>query len=186
MVDNFTPEKDDWTTVFLISLAQTPNVTAASRAAGISRQAAYNRRNADPEFSAAWDDALEQSTDALVEEAYRRAYEGTERPVFYRGQECGRIREYSDTLAIFLLKAHRRATYGDQSKVDMTSGGKELRRPITIVEVHHTRPQAPAPEPEPDADEPLVDGATETQPSARGAASVIEIVLPRPAGGGDS
>ena len=45
--------------------------------------------------------------DDLELEARRRAVEGTERPVFYQGGEVGYVREYSDTLLIFLLKAHR-------------------------------------------------------------------------------
>lgn len=107
---------------FLDALAESPNVSAACRAAGVPRRTVYNHRATDAEFAAAWDDALEQSTDALVGEAYRRALKGTERPVFYQGDECGRIREYSDTLAIFLLKAHRRDVYGDRVRqdVDMT------------------------------------------------------------------
>lgn len=44
-------------------------------------------------------------------EAFRRGVKGTEKPVFHQGVECGRIREYSDTLLITLLKANRPAKY---------------------------------------------------------------------------
>ncbi len=104
----------DWTGPFLAALASCPNVTAAARAAGITRKAAYDRRKADEDFAAAWQDALDQSTDALVGEMYRRAVEGTEEPVFYMGGECGRIRRYSDRLAMFLAKAFRRDQFGDK------------------------------------------------------------------------
>ena len=40
-------------------------------------------------------------------EARRRAYEGVEKPVFHAGEECDFIRQYSDVLMMFLLKAHR-------------------------------------------------------------------------------
>jgi hypothetical protein len=116
----------DWERVFLEALRKTPNVSAACASAGVARKTAYAHRNADPEFAAAWDDALEQSTDSLVGECYRRACQGTERPVFHQGEECGRIKEYSDTLAIFLLKAHRRSIYGDKAQVDVTTGGQPL------------------------------------------------------------
>jgi hypothetical protein len=36
-----------------------------------------------------------------------RAVEGVERPVFQRGQQVGTIREYSDRLLMFMLKARR-------------------------------------------------------------------------------
>jgi hypothetical protein len=115
--------REDWAPTFLAELAKSPNVSAAARAAGIGRKAAYAYRNADPDFASDWDDALEQSTDSLVGEAYRRAHEGTERPVYYKGAECGTVREYSDSLAVFLLKAHRREVYGDTSKVQAEHTG---------------------------------------------------------------
>lgn len=122
----------EWATDFLASLTLTPNVSEACRAAGITRKAAYDLRKADPAFAEAWQDALEESTDELVSECWRRAKDGTERPVFYLGAECGRIREYSDTLAIFLLKAHRRGVYGDKLQADLTTNGGPLAVQIYI------------------------------------------------------
>lgn len=55
----------------------------------------------------------------LEDEAHRRAFEGVDKPVFYQGDECGTIREYSDTLAIFLLKAHNPEKYRENSKVEL-------------------------------------------------------------------
>lgn len=106
--------------IFLTELAKSPNVSGAAKAAGFSRRTAYNYRDTDPEFAAAWDDAIEQATDNLVGEMYRRAYRGTEKPVYYQGEEVGAIREYSDTLAIFLAKAHRPQVYGDKIKQEIT------------------------------------------------------------------
>jgi hypothetical protein len=124
----------EWTGPFLLQLASSPDVSAAAAVAGVSRTMAYKHRDADPEFAAAWQDALDASTDGLAGEAYRRARHGTEKAVYYRGEECGRVREYSDTLAIFLLKAHRPEVYG--AKVDVTSGGK----PVPILTVQVVRP----------------------------------------------
>jgi hypothetical protein len=115
-----------WQVDFLASLALTPNVAQACREARVTRAGAYKAREADPEFAAAWDAALEESTDDLVGEAYRRAREGTVKPVYYKGEKCGGIREYSDTLAIFLLKAHRRSVYGDKVQTDLTSQGNPV------------------------------------------------------------
>jgi hypothetical protein len=104
----------DWKPLFLAALAKAPNVSAAARTAKIDRTTAYSARAHNPDFAAKWDEALEEAIDDLVGECYRRARRGTKRPVFYEGQPCGFVREYSDTLAIFLLKAHRRAVYGDR------------------------------------------------------------------------
>lgn len=104
----------EWVSTFLTALSFSPNVSAAARAAGVTRQAAYLHRQADPEFAAAWDDAVDQSTDELVGEMYRRAKDGVREPVFFMGDVCGHKQKYSDTLAIFLAKAHRPDVYGDK------------------------------------------------------------------------
>jgi hypothetical protein len=38
-------------------------------------------------------------------EVYRRAYEGVEKPVSYQSVQCGSIKEYSDAMAMFILRA---------------------------------------------------------------------------------
>jgi hypothetical protein len=113
----------EWVPAFLAALARSPNVSAAALAAGVGRRTVYDYRAADDDFARRWDEALDESTDDLVGECYRRAREGCEKPVYYQGEECGRLVEYSDTLAIFLLKAHRPAVYGDKSKVELAGPG---------------------------------------------------------------
>ena len=93
------------------------NVTKAARGANISRQCLYETRKSDPDFAAQWEEVVEAGTDALEQEAYRRAFEGTERPVFQGGKEVGRIRDYSDTLIIFLLKGRKPEVYRERQHV---------------------------------------------------------------------
>lgn len=119
----FTPEKR---CEFLAELRDTCNVTLAARAGGVSRRRAYQVRDEEPDFAKLWDDALQEGIDLLEHEAQRRAFEGTNKPVFYQGYECGTVREYSDTLTIFLLKAHRPDKFRETSKVEL-SGSLELR-----------------------------------------------------------
>ena len=52
----------------------------------------------------------------MEREAARRAYHGVEEPVFHKGEVCGSIRKYSDTLMIFLLKARRPEVYRDMQE----------------------------------------------------------------------
>lgn len=104
--------------LFIAKLDDTAgNISAACRAAGVSRAIAYLWRRDNPEFRRRWEEAQEAATDRLVQEAYRRAFEGSDKDVFYKGEVVGAERQYSDTLAIFLLKCHRRATYGDQTRI---------------------------------------------------------------------
>jgi hypothetical protein len=87
-----------WHAKFLQALAKTPSVSIAAKAAGVARRTVYNARDADPEFAAKWDDALNQSVDVLEHEVYQRAIEGDAQ------------------LAMFLLKAHRPSIYRDTQR----------------------------------------------------------------------
>lgn len=108
-----------WKPVFLAELAKAPNVAEACRVAGIDRTTAYSHKHEDPDFSDAWDSALELSMDKAEAELYRRAVEGTTKPVFQGGELVGHLQEYSDTLLIFMLKSRRRVTYGERITVDI-------------------------------------------------------------------
>ena len=98
-------------TVFLEALVDSLNVTLACRRAGIARRTAYDWREADEGFARKWDDAIDEGVDLLEAELHKRAFEGVERPVYYKGEQVGTWRFYSDALAMFLLKAHRPERY---------------------------------------------------------------------------
>ncbi len=49
----------DWPPLFLEALAASGLIRASARAVGIGRRTAYDRRDRDPEFAAAWDAALQ-------------------------------------------------------------------------------------------------------------------------------
>jgi hypothetical protein len=72
----------------------------------------------DEEFAAAWADAIEEATETLERVAVRRAMVGTDRPIFNGGKQVGTVREVSDTLLIFLLKARRPDVYRDNAKIE--------------------------------------------------------------------
>jgi hypothetical protein len=99
---------------FLDHLARTGNVSAAARAAGYSRHTLYAWRRQDAEFAETWNDAVIEAVDALEQEARRRAVEGIEQPLVHGGKfvrhedgSIATIRQYSDRLLEFLLKALR-------------------------------------------------------------------------------
>jgi AcrR family transcriptional regulator len=117
---------------FLAELALRGNISDAARAAGVSRRTVYEWREADASFAADWNEALETAIDAMEREAYRRAFEGTRKPVIGRvgkdedgilSDENGEplyLREYSDSLATLLLKAHRPEKYRERQEVQHT------------------------------------------------------------------
>jgi len=110
---------------FLAVLAQCCNVGKSCAHAGIDRSTAYLWREKDPAFAAAWDKALKIGVSALEDEVHRRAFEGNEEPVFWQGEICGQVKKYSDTLAIFLLKAHAPDKYRDNARLEL-SGRVEM------------------------------------------------------------
>lgn len=123
---------------FLEALAETANVTLACKACNASRQSAYDRRAADPKFKEQWDVALEIGIAALEDEAHRRAFAGFDEPVFYQGKTCGHVRRYSDTLAIFLLKAHRPEKYRERFE-HTGAGGTPLTPPEPLSMFENAR-----------------------------------------------
>lgn len=95
----------DWGPAFLERLRSSGNVRFACQAASIGRRTAYDRREADETFKAAWDEAIEDACDALEAAAWQRAT-GGDSP--------------SDTLLIFLLKAHRPYKYRENINLNHT------------------------------------------------------------------
>lgn len=107
--------------VFLESLAESGNVYSACERARLPRRTAYEWKKADDDFSKAWDQCIEEGIEGLIDEANRRAYVGTLRPVYQKGHKVGEIREYSDQLLMFLIKA-KRPEYRDRAAVDVHVG----------------------------------------------------------------
>ena len=129
---------------FVAELARRGIVLHACEAAGVGRTAAYEWYEADPDFAAAWDAALETSTDRMEAEAWRRGIEGVEKPLVVGGHlvskralqglpplgdeddpinDIATIREYSDPLLQTMLKANRPEKYRDRMEVTGKGGG---------------------------------------------------------------
>ncbi|KXV20639.1 hypothetical protein [Gluconobacter japonicus] len=124
-----TRPKRDAREVFLGHLRKTSNISESARVAVIDRKTAYKWREAEPDFAAAWDDAIDEATDALEAEARRRALDGHEEYVISMGQivrdpETGKPlmqRKFSDSLTTLLLKAHRPEKYRERHDVEQRS-----------------------------------------------------------------
>jgi len=122
-----------WRKAFLATLAQCGNVREACEAAGIQPMSAYRNRRSDSEFASEWDDALNEAADILEKEAWRRACEGVEEPVFYKGEVCGRARKYSDLLLMFMLKGIRPEKYRERVYVSPAELDKLIEQQLKIL-----------------------------------------------------
>ncbi len=114
-----TPKKE-WKPAFIEALRATGNVTRAAQYAGRSRNQAYHVRQHSEHFAAQWRETLEEGSDLLEAEARRRAVTGIDKPVYYKGKVVGSITKYSDSLLMFLLKAHRPQKFRDGGEVKQT------------------------------------------------------------------
>ncbi len=112
----FTPKKKEKFLGLLVATGG--NVSRSAEAVNVSRQVCYDHRDANDEFKAQWKAAIETGTEDLEQEARRRAFEGFEEPVYYKGEVCGYIQKYSDNLLMFLLKGRRPDAYRDRSQID--------------------------------------------------------------------
>jgi hypothetical protein len=102
---------------FLAELAKSGRVAYAAKAAGLDRSSVYKAAKANPEFAQRWEDAEKAYVDVLVREAHRRAVEGVEEAVWYQGNECGKVRKYSDSLLTTMLKAAAPAEFRENATV---------------------------------------------------------------------
>lgn len=95
----------EWQQVFIAALLKSPNVAAAARTAGVNRVYAYQVKEQDPAFASAWTEAQAASLDAVEANVYTMA------------RKTGKV---ALAAAMFLLKSHRRETYGDRSSVELS------------------------------------------------------------------
>jgi hypothetical protein len=124
--------------VFLAAYRVTCSIGKAAAAAGIERGMHYRRLKSDPAYKAAFEEAHEIAIQALEDEAVRRAHEGVKKPLVYQGQftyaeydeetrkpigEPLAIREYSDSLLMFLLRGARPEKYRERHTVSGENGG---------------------------------------------------------------
>lgn len=120
---------------FIALLAETGSVRAACRQLGVGECQIYKLRN-HPEaasFRAAWEAALDCGMARIEDTAMDRALNGTETPVFYRGEQVGTRQVYNDRLLMFLLgnRAPHRFARGNNGRI---TGKAEAAIPRREVE----------------------------------------------------
>ena len=92
---------------FLTVLGDTCNVKLAAHEAGVSPQHAYARRKTHAAFRAGWIEAIGVAYGRLELILLDRALNGTEKIIERRDGSIERMVEYSNQVALTLLKMHR-------------------------------------------------------------------------------
>jgi len=119
---------------YLTFLAKYGLVSKAAAYAGVSSETARLHRQANDDFAAAHDEALEIFRDSLENEALRRAIDGWDEPVYQKGELVGTIHRHSERMMELLLKANLPNKYRDNIKVEGAGQGGVLfmPKPLTV------------------------------------------------------
>lgn len=120
---------------FLEHFSQTGNMTYTCRETKVSRRRVRKWLLSDDErFIAEYNEAAEQASELLEREIYRRAVEGWEEPVFFKGEQAWKrdprtnalvldahgepipqaVRKFDSTLLIFLTKGAKPEKYRER------------------------------------------------------------------------
>ena len=139
------PSHRSWTKAkekaFVEGLAASCNVKLAAKQAGVSTSQAYVRRNKDASFRAGWDQALSTGYAQLEMMLLERALHGVEKTIIARDGTKTVMREYSDRVALALLRMHRdNAAYADETGQDVEY--EEARERI-VERLQRLREQGP-------------------------------------------
>jgi hypothetical protein len=102
---------------FLKALEEGAVVSRAARTANIATSTLYGWRQRMPEFRKDWAAALDVALDELEGALVRRAIEGVAKPIVYGGKEVATVQQYSDALAMFLLRSKRPEIYDRERAV---------------------------------------------------------------------
>jgi len=102
---------------FFNCLETTGRVGESARYSGYSRTSVYQYRLDDAEFAEQWQASLDTYTESLEAEADRRAVNGIDEPVFYKGEMIATKKKYSDNLLMFRLKGISPDKYRERREV---------------------------------------------------------------------
>ena len=127
----FTPKNIDH---FLQCLRKGLTMKAACDETGFTKHQIRHFRTDNNTFDQQIKEAIEEGTEALEDEALRRAQWGVDEPVFFQGEICGSVKKYSDVLLMFLLKARAPEKYRERQTLEHTGvGGEQLRGVVNVM-----------------------------------------------------
>ena len=115
-VDGWSPQRQR---AFIGALADSGSVRRAADVVGMDTSSAYRLRRSSEgaAFAAAWDSAIQQAAHVLVDEAFERALNGADEPVYNRnGERIGIRHRRSDAMMMFLLRKQFPDRYGDLNR----------------------------------------------------------------------
>ena len=123
----FTPKRQK---LFLSLVKVGVSATSAAEKCKISVRNCYRLRDRNAKFRRLWEESLDFAVEAAEQELRRRAVDGVERPVFYKGEKIATEKEWSDQLLLAYLRANRPEKYRERSEVRHDG---EVRQTAVVV-----------------------------------------------------
>lgn len=124
---------------FLEAYARLGNASAVQDETGISRFHHIKWLAKSADYRKRFEEAEEAATEILEREALRRAVHGREEPVYYNGQQVGKVTKYSDVLLIFLLKAKRPDVYRERYDARIQAN-LNVQSAVKVIHEYHDAP----------------------------------------------
>jgi hypothetical protein len=125
-VQAYTPLDSVTLPALLAAVASTANLTLSCERLNISRLAVYAFKSENPEFAKRLNEAMQYGVEAWKDEAARRAFQGWEDPIYQQGLQVGARRNFSDTLALALLKAADPEHFQERGRFELGPTGNPL------------------------------------------------------------
>lgn len=126
---------------FLLAYLSSKSLLRAQRRAGVHRHSHYYWMEHDPKYPEFFRRARRIIADEVEEEAYHRAFVGTDWPIYYHGRIIGSYKIYSDKLAIFMLKTFKPEIYGDKQGEEFSDAAPNFK--VTIRHEGEDEPWEP-------------------------------------------
>lgn len=109
--------------LFLEGVCRTNNVTQVCAEMNVSRMMIYAMKAQDPVFRQRLSDAQTIGIDSWEDAAARRAFDGVDRKVFHQGVQIDTVKDYSDSIAIAMLRGAKPERYATRTDNTTVIGG---------------------------------------------------------------
>lgn len=141
---------DDWAHTFFTAYLGPIGIgtlTKSARHAGVSRTTVAQRLKTDGRFNALMTLANQELLEALEAEAYKRAKDGLERPVYQRGQVVGAIQDVDNKHLQWLLERLAPEKYHLPTRIELTRPDHESDFTFHMGETPEDTTETPAEKP---------------------------------------
>ncbi len=119
--------------LYLTFLEETGRPATARRCVPVTNYMVDAWREKIDHFTDLEGEALEGFKAKLHDEAIKRAVDGWDEPVFYKGEVAGYIQRKSDRILELMMKGHMPETFGDKLAVDQRISAGVLAIPASMT-----------------------------------------------------